>query len=599
MAIRGYSIGGTTDHGVSATYRNTSKGSIDVTVPLTETPTIGLGQFIKEARFSVPSHQRDYSWKEEYVSQFVDDIVAAEGNKESIYFCGLMVFTKTDSPTFQVLDGQQRLATTLMLFSAIRNWLNGYSEFARARTQIEERYLGDSDLGQDAIKPKLELNAANNDTFRRFVIDAIPLADIQKQIKECKREDRNRALLEAAEYLNKRVQRIAEQIGQPPKARDYLLSLVQYVTDTVQIVRLIVRGEDAAYTIFETLNDRGMELAPLDLVKNHLFSRAEKSQSKGLRDLEERWTEMMTLLSSVKPDSFLRAFWASRHGVPEGARLFGPFKKEYSDPKRAYQVSLDMRTVAEHYVALSDPNDAVWSPYSDQAKKSVEALSIIGASQLHPMILAALGTFERREMERLLRLLEVIAVRYQLVARGRPGRIESLGGRTAKGITDRRFTTASQVFAEIRELYIADDSFEAAFQAKTERESKKAAYLLRGLEHQSRLRAQDEHHRETAPDAVTVEHILPKSPGAPWKDVLERYPDFHNDYLYRLGNMCLLADANRALGNKSFAEKRKSFEASKIQTTHSVAQYDEWTPEQIEQRQTHMAKLAVAAWRFQ
>ena len=93
-----------------------------MTLPLSETPTVGLGQFIKEARFHVPSHQRDYSWKEEYVKQFIDDITQALKENENLYFCGLMVFiTKDDNPSLQVLDGQQRLATTLMIMSAIRN----------------------------------------------------------------------------------------------------------------------------------------------------------------------------------------------------------------------------------------------------------------------------------------------------------------------------------------------------------------------------------------------------------------------------------------------------------------------------------------------
>lgn len=572
-----------------------------MTVPLAETPTIGLGQFIKEARFTVPNHQRDYSWKEEFVGQFLSDIQAAKQNQESIYFCGLMVFTSTGGLSFQVLDGQQRLATTIMLFSAIRNWLRQYSEFNKPTTQIEGWYLGDSDLGDDHIQPKLTLNAANNDIYRRFVIDAVPIEDMQKQLKLCKKEDRNKALLEAAVFLNLKIQEIAEGFDDRVAAKDYLLSLVKYVAETVQVVRLIVHGDDAAYTIFETLNDRGMDLAPLDLVKNYLFSRAEKSKSGGrsLRDLEERWTEMMTLLSSVKADSFLRAFWTSRHGVPEGARLFKPFKKEYADPAKAYSVSLDMRIVAERYVALSDPNDSVWLPYSEQTRRSVEALAIIGSSQLHPMVLAAIETFDRREMERLLRLLEVIAVRYQLVARGRPGRIESLGGRTAKAITEKKITTATQVFGELRELYISDDVFESDFQNKTEREGKKAIYLLRGLERQSRLRAQEGHDREAAPDIVTLEHILPKSPGSAWKDELERSPDFLNDYLYRLGNMCLLADTNRAIGNKGFEVKKEAFAKSALRVTNTVAKYERWGPEEIEERQRHMAGFAVSEWRFQ
>jgi len=313
-----------------------------VTIPFSETPTIGLGQFIKEVRFQVPSHQRDYSWKEEYVKQFIDDVTNALKSKDDLYFCGLMVFTKGDAPAFQVLDGQQRLATALMIFSAIRNWLGSYPAFNQAKLQIEERYLGDIDLGGTEIKPKLSLNTANNDAFRRFVIDAVPIDDISDAIRNHQKEARNRSLLEATLYINKRIKETGGTFRSKEKAKDYFLSLVTYLTDTVQIVRLVVRGDEAAYTIFETLNDRGLDLAPLDLVKNYLFSRAEKgkrSGGKSLTDLEERWAEMMTLLNSVKADTFLRAFWSSKHGAPQGRKLFGPFKKQYSSPADAYNTN--------------------------------------------------------------------------------------------------------------------------------------------------------------------------------------------------------------------------------------------------------------------
>jgi len=569
-----------------------------MTIPLSETPTVGLGQYIRETRFTVPHHQRDYSWKEEYVSTFLDDIEAAMAAGDELYFCGLMVLVKSSAPSFQVLDGQQRLATTLMILGAIRNWLGGYSAYHKAQTQIEERYLGESDLGEEQVKPKLVLNAANNDVFSRFVIKAVPLSDIEKALSVCKKADRNRALLEAAVYINKRIIDKGKSFDDPEKAKSYFLHLVTYMNDTVQIVRLVVSGDEAAYTIFETLNDRGMELSPLDLVKNHLFSRAERKGDQSLRDLEGRWTEMMTLLSTVKADSFLRAFWASRRGALEGSKLFKQFKKEYTDPSAAYNVSLDMRSAAERYVALTDQEDPVWAPYGEKARDSVNALSIIGASQLHPVLLAALDKFDNHEMTRLLRLLEVIAVRYQLVSRGRPGRIESLGARLAKAITDGAVKTASVALTELRELYIPDDQFRSEFTSKTERESKKAAYLLRGLEHQALVRANDPHQNETRPHLVTIEHILPKSPGKGWPDTLRKETDLHNDLLFRLGNLCLL-DNNNSVGNKEFDEKKKQYGNSKLLTTKSVADYATWDENSISHRQQLLAGYAVSEWRFQ
>jgi hypothetical protein len=131
------------------------------------------------------------------------------------------------------------------------------------------------------------------------------------------------------------------------------------------------------------------------------------------------------------------------------------------------------------------------------------------------------------------------------------------------------------------------------------RRHKKAAYLLRGLEHQSLLRAQDKHANELVPSTITtVEHIMPKSPGDGWKKETAADPELHSECLNRLGNLCLLADANRALGNKAFAQKRLSYAASKLRTTNSVAKYEAWGRATIEERQGHLAKLAGSEWRF-
>jgi hypothetical protein len=73
------------------------------------------------------------------------------------------------------------------------------------------------------------------------------------------------------------------------------------------MVTLFVQSEDLAFTIFETLNDRGLELSPLDLVKNFLFSRVSNDAAM-LRDMEDRWTQMMSTLANVRADNFLKAF---------------------------------------------------------------------------------------------------------------------------------------------------------------------------------------------------------------------------------------------------------------------------------------------------
>jgi hypothetical protein len=95
---------------------------------------------------------------------------------------------------------------------------------------------------------------------------------------------------------------------------------------------------------------------------------------------------------------------------------------------------------------------------------------------------------------------------------------------------------------------------------------------------------------------VTVEHILPKAPSPKWpKDEV-----MLEEYLYRIGNMCLLTRVpNKDLASASFDEKKAVYAKSKIILTNQLATVASWDRQAIEHRQARMAKLAASVWRFQ
>jgi hypothetical protein len=241
----------------------------------------------------------------------------------------------------------------------------------------------------------------------------------------------------------------------------------------------------------------------------------------------------------------------------------------------------------------------MWSKYSNRLRESVDALGIIGFTQAYPVILAALEKFARPEMERLLRLIECVAVRHQLIGRRRPGRVESLGGRAAKDIFEGRVTTATEVLALIRELYVPDDEFRLSFESIAETSSRKARYLLTGIERQSIERDGKTFADELTPNNVTMEHIFPRSPSDDWKASVHDDLGWDPSLITRLGNLCLLPGVNQSLGNKPWSEKAIIYEKSRLNGTNRLTQYAKWGSVEIIQRQKFMAQLAVTAWRFQ
>lgn len=115
---------------------------------ITEAPATGIGKLLMDNRFWVPNHQRDYSWTQDEVELLFEDIEVALQKQSAVYFLGLMVFLHNAQGQLVVLDGQQRLATAVIIFSAIRSWLNQYSEFQGDAAKIQEWFIGRSELGK-------------------------------------------------------------------------------------------------------------------------------------------------------------------------------------------------------------------------------------------------------------------------------------------------------------------------------------------------------------------------------------------------------------------------------------------------------------------
>ena len=99
----------------------------------------GIAKLIKDGNLTVPPNQREYSWKDEHITDLYQDLAKAIADDEPDYFLGSVVVAKTNG-SFQVFDGQQRLATTVILLAAIRNYYLASKDPERANI-IESDYL--------------------------------------------------------------------------------------------------------------------------------------------------------------------------------------------------------------------------------------------------------------------------------------------------------------------------------------------------------------------------------------------------------------------------------------------------------------------------
>ena len=564
--------------------------------------TCGIGQLLNVRRyFEVPPHQRDYAWPLGSVEQFLSDIVSSMEDADADYFLGLIVLVATDNPAkrrYQILDGQQRLATTTMVYAAIRQWLGDNREDTEAN-KIQNEFIGISEIGESQDEPRVILNTYNQDLFLECVINPISDKDLAKKQAECKRHSSNRKLVEAAIQCREFVGEITAKQGDDPAAQsDVLFRLAKFIRDHVQVNCLDVTSPENAYTIFESLNDRGIDLSVLDLLKNHLLREAGSFESQILHN----WNQMITRLGDRRADDFLKAYWTSRFGRIQRGRLFRELKKKFNTKQQALTLSKDLSTLAETYANLEVADSDVWKGFSEAAREHVRALALLGARQTHPVILSGLGRFKTKQVESLLRHLVVLILRYQLIGRGRTGRLEIVSARASQAIYDRKLKTPASVWEDMKQIVPPNDEFQEDFSKFGETKPARARWLLRELEIQA-WRGQNptkalQHAPVADPEKVNLEHILPRNAGTHWSAVTKADPELLSDCRNRLGNLCLLdKPSNKKQAAKGYAFKKSLYAQSDFLLTAEIAlTNDKWDRSSIEERQKKLAKLALLAW---
>ena len=127
-------------------------------------PQIGIASILGQNQLTVPPNQRDYSWAEREVKTLFQDFARSISEDDANYFLGTIVTIPRGNGRLEVVDGQQRLATTAIMLAEIRNYLKDRDPMIAA--SINGEILNVIDRTTRAQVPRLRLNLDDNDYFR-------------------------------------------------------------------------------------------------------------------------------------------------------------------------------------------------------------------------------------------------------------------------------------------------------------------------------------------------------------------------------------------------------------------------------------------------
>lgn len=560
---------------------------------LLNTRTTNLLELIGNGRiYRVPPYQRDYSWEEEQWEDLWNDIIDLRGRPDDRHYMGALVVEGKSDREFLIIDGQQRLATLSLLSLAVIAKLRKMAESGKDPNAnlervagLRSRFIGEKDPASLVESSKLFLNETDNAFYQDYLVQLRPPLNPRGLPKS------NRLLWECFEYYQK-------QLNAVPEFGTDGVVLAELLSETIarQLMFILITVEDQinAYTVFETLNARGLELTTTDLLKNYLFSRVQVAAD--LQILQRRWRALVATVRQERFPEFLRYHLLCEKPKIRSERLFKLVRERARSPQDVFALLNALEARAELFAALSDPNHGYWAELTE-ARPFIRELNLFRVRQMTPLIFAAWEKLSKADFVRLLRLISVISFRYSVVSSLNTNALEPIYHGAAKAVLDEVAVTPGQIFERLKPIYVEDGKFEQDFAwltLETAGQRKKLAkYMLAFFEQDASGRACD-----PDTDPATIEHILPENPLDDWN---EHFPRAHWDSaVYRLGNLSLLEPAlNRQVGNLSYASKLTAYGQSAYTLSRQVTEMatEQWTLELLNERQRRLAKRAVHLWR--
>ena len=545
----------------------------------------GIGSLLRQNLLRVPPNQREYAWTDREVGQLFTDLARAIGD-DSDYFLGTIVTIPRTNGHLEVVDGQQRLATTAILLAAIRLYMKEVGE------DILEQDIGDFLTGIDRAKrtyvPRMTLNSSDHEHFR-----AIVTFDGASTLPEPSLES-HRLLLAAYERARAHVRKIVAPLDMRDHG-DRLNAWVTFLESRTRVVLLKVPDDSDAYRMFEILNDRGLRTSQADLIKNYVFGRA----GERIAEAQNRWAFMRGTLETIDEDAltmtFLRHALIVQHGFLRQTEVYDEVQDTVRSEEAAVAFTVDQDRLAACYVATFNPEHEMWNPHPSSSRQAIRVLSTLNIRPLRPVVLAVAARMENRvEASGSLQFLLSLGVRLLIGASTRSGAVELPLAHAAHSIWETEVSIAAELKASLTKITPSDEEFRVSFESARVSNARLARYYLRSLE----TAAKDESEPWFMPTedetVINLEHVLPKQPGMNW-------PRFNDDevrlYGRRLGNLALMrVSDNSTVRSDAFEEKKVFYAKSPYVLTQKIADYPQWTVQTITERQSHLAALALKAW---
>ncbi|MEI8306241.1 MAG: DUF262 domain-containing HNH endonuclease family protein [Chloroflexales bacterium] len=575
--------------------------------------------------FVVPKYQRAYAWEDEEIDDFINDILklyarrlSHPSNESKHFFGGIVSINKE---FYEVIDGQQRLATFMMSISLVIKSLGVLIAAAKepedndTKSKAEEYERGtrrdyfqyrDLEARQDRLR--LRLSLADLNFYEQLVLGNKPKST---------RESHNR-LWYAYTNLQKRIFDVilndknlsyGDKLGR-------ILVVLSCLLDDCYVIHIASDNKNEAYQLFTTLNDRGKSLSTGDLLRARTMELLEDHDH--LQPQTQQYWDSILAPKRQEIDHFLESYYPSHKGERASKRnVFDEFVKTFFSSNSS--VTLTEALAIEQRVAsmslesdfFEKLKDGEW-PYGDSTTSAwnkdrlFRLMRVLKHELCLPILMASVLNLDEKTFADLVGLLERFAFRYVTMVGAHIGPLADKYYKYAVRIREGTFNL-SELENDLKVLAqtnAQDGVFEANILAKL-RYSEKSSQQNRVIKHflttledyqewlntgaSGRPRKKDQTKCFDL-NQVTIEHIYPQNSSNPLPDLVQRK--------HYLGNLTVLGPENSGLGNKPFLSKIGEYAKSHISMTRALSNLPDWTADSIGKRQEELVRQALKVYAF-
>lgn len=581
--------------------------------------------------FFIPKYQRAYAWDSESVSDFIKDLKNCfhkrQSNSPINHFFGGVLSVKhyvsgaVNQHEYEIIDGQQRIATFVLLVSCIiENYKNLQLKIDEQNQSIIERRIQLLSPRFIEFEQEIQRKITSVEVLRLSKADHPFYKNLIQNINTEPSRDSHNKILYAYKALSDAIKEIINKFNRLEEKIDALEIIQNILDNDFTILHMVTENRNDAFRLFQVINDRGTNLTDGDLLRAKTLEFLEGFHHEQ-NNTERLWDNILADAPS-DTTNYLNWIYESYQGnrAKQNA-LFDMFLEKFFPQNQslnltlheAQQVNSTVNSISEEILNCRKLVEGQWLYTRQQPITSwdISRLNILLVELGHtlsiPLFLAA-SKLDHRLFSEIVQIVERVFFRYKLICNQNVTPLKNIYDKEAlnirKSLNSYKVANLRDELQKLIESKASEQTFRNALKTLEYKESggsnKPLKYFLMTVEYYYQWYKNGAKGTPVSIDksrvydfsGTSIEHIYPRSAKTNDRDTnLEPLKD-------TLGNLTIIDPSQNTMGgNDSFFFKKSLYQASSVVLTQEIGSKASWTKTEVEDHENLLINAALAIFR--